>query len=281
MYRKSQKSSSKSHAKSSAEAQQAFREPRWPPRSFLFGINELQVNEDPSRGGVVPRHDEDGRWVPPIYSSGFYQQETGRLYRWHEGTISLASSCPWIDGAFRVSDDNSRHLEGYKTSTLFWCNNFTQFKMATCDVTTFNMAGAVAPYNRWLPLTFQNEGTLSRLEASADECLASRGTKWIGELGLASYESDMLPSRVDGGLAGDLATIVGLVAFSCEPKRLYDILQGDRAWHNYQWRGHDKSHGRVRQRGVVVNIYYDPLNPQGSTENTLRALEWSEHALLQ
>jgi hypothetical protein len=261
-------------------SQQASYEPRWPPRSFLFAVNELRDNEDPRDGGVMPRHNDDGHWIPPIYSSGFYPPKTGWLYRWQEGIISLVSGCPWIDGAFRVSDDDSRLLPQYKTSTLFWCNNFTQFMTATYDVTTYNMADATTPHNRWWPLTFRNEGTLSRVEESAEECLASKGAKWISALGLKSYESDILP-HVDGGLAGNLATIVGLVAFSCEPKRLRDILQVDWAWHGYQWQGHHKNHGRFRQRGVVVNIYYDPVNVQGSTENTLKALEWSEHALLQ
>jgi hypothetical protein len=33
-------------------------------------------------------------------------------------------------------------------------------------------------------------------------------------------------------------------------------------------------------RGKVVTIYLDPENPEGSTENTLYALEWSRNGIL-
>lgn len=35
------------------------------------------------------------------------------------------------------------------------------------------------------------------------------------------------------------------------------------------------------ERGLVVDIFLDPENPQGSTVETLHDLEWNEEALVE
>lgn len=152
------------------------------------------------------------------------------------------------------------------------------------DPSTFHIATAEVPRNRWWPLTFQHEPenrNLSRVQESAEEqyLAAGRGLRWISELGLDAYAHRHSPQN--GGLSGNLAVVVGLVAFSCPASELDNVLLTDVAWHDSRWRGHSRGDGREDGRGVVVSIYLDPINAQGSTTDTLYALEWSSSALVK
>ncbi|THV50001.1 hypothetical protein BGAL_0169g00120 [Botrytis galanthina] len=247
--------------------------------SFLFNANELYVNEDPESGGRPPRVNENGRWVPPVYRDGFLPQTPGRMFRWNNGHIEYAgSNYQWINGQ-GLTYPNNETLQHYSSTTLFWCNEFTQFQMMEADATTIDIATSDFPYNRWYPLTFRYEGTLSRVSASVEEqYLAGRDGAWIAQLGLQAYRNRR--NRRTEGLAGNLATIVALVAFSCtDDDTLYNVLINNRAWRG-QLRVYDAEHGRRPERGVVGNIYLDPENPNGSTYDALRHLEWTDGPII-
>ncbi|KAB8303736.1 hypothetical protein EYC80_005119 [Monilinia laxa] len=241
--------------------------------SFLFNVNELHVNDDANNGGVAPRTNENGRWMPPIYRAGFLPQTPGRMFRWADGYIIDAGyDYQWFGGEGLTYSNNQR-LQHYRSTTLFWCNEFTQWQMIEEDATTIDIATSDFPNNRWYPLAFRQDGTLSRVSASLEEqYLAGKDGAWIGQLGLQTYRHRR--NRPTTGLAGNLATIVALVAFSCNDDRaLYNALINDIAWQR-QWRTHAAEHGRIHERGAVGNIYLDPENPYGSTNDTLYHLEW-------
>ncbi|RAL61606.1 hypothetical protein DID88_009644 [Monilinia fructigena] len=246
---------------------------------FLFNVNELHVNDDTDNGGVAPRANENGRWVPPLYRAGFLPQTPGRIFRWANGYIIDAGyDYQWFGGEGWTYSNNQR-LQHYRSTTLFWCNEFTQWQMIEEDATTIDIATSDFPNNRWYPLAFQYDGTLSRLSASLEEqYLAGRDGAWIGQLGLQTYRHRR--NRPTTGLAGNLATIVALVAFSCNDDRaLYNALINDIAWQG-QWMTHAAEHGRIHERGVVGNIYLDPENPHGSTNDTLYHLEWDNGPII-
>lgn len=265
--------------------------------SFLFNVNELHVNEDPENGGRPPRVNENGRWVPPIYRDGFLPQTPGRMFRWTNGYVEYAGTdYGWLNGqGFAYLNDEM--LQHYGSTTLFWCNEFTQFQMMEADATTIDIATSDFPYNRWYPLTFRYERTLSRVSSSVEEqYLAGRDGTWIAQLGLQTYRHRS--NHPTEGLAGNLATIVALVAFSCtDEDTLYDVLVNNLAWRG-QLRIYDAEHGsklsnpgRTRiiktltkigrpERGVVSNIYLDPENPHGSTYDALRRLEWMDGPII-
>lgn len=250
----------------------------WPPPSFLFAVNELPVNEDRQEGGVPPRSNDNAGWIPPIYSNGFGEQTIGYLYRWSiNGQISWANDCPWSNGSWRYQDIP---LTEYRASTMFWCNAFTQFLATPGDASMRDMAESdqTEVPDRWWPLTFRHDETLSRIEVAMDQQLIAGTGSWIRRLGLESYSTRRAPHS--GGLSGNLAMIIALIAFSCEAKDLSDVLLGDHAWQGRRWHSHRRGDGRVEGRGVVVTIYIDPTNPQGSTEEILYALEWEGERLL-
>jgi hypothetical protein len=237
-----QASKSSSQVNTSFVQEAQYSQP-WPSRSFLFAVNELPINDDPDVGGLAPRYNENNRWNPPLYRHGFGTQRLGVLYRWEEGTISKAADCPVSGGTFRESSGSSNSLTIYRTQTLIWCNNFTQFLSVPGDASSVDVANTEAFGNRWWPPTFSYNGTLSRVTVSASEqYLASRRSAWIIALGLESYVSRRATQY--GGLAGDLALVIGLVAFSCRCRDLDRILRQDRAWDRFRWRGHSREHGR-------------------------------------
>lgn len=191
----------------------------------------------------MPRYDHHGRWEPPVSSNGFDRPVIGQLYRWDEGIISVCYDCPLREGAYRVSVTSNAPLATYRTNTLFWCNPFTQFMIVPGDASTYNIASATPPNNRWWPLNFEHDGDLSRVaESGQHPYLAGRRLAWIRDLGLESYACHQGVHH--GGLAGNLAAVVGLVAFSCSSSDLEDVLVRDQAWIETVWRGHNMYDGR-------------------------------------
>lgn len=279
---KSHKSGMRSHGSKTGSGQPEEAHARsattWPPTSFLFVVNELPVNEDPYEGGAIPRPDEYGRWLPPTSRAGFSPQIPGRMFRWSDASIASANGCQWYNG--NGWGPGNIPLTPYRTTSMFWCNEWTQFLTADGDVSTRDMGSSPIPLHRWYPLTFDHDGTLSRVgEAFEGQYLAGTGAHWMRQLGLSSH--DPHHAHQSTGLAGNLPTVIGLVAFSCRAANLDAVLLNDRAWRHYDWRGHNRAHGRDEGRGIVVNTYLDPDNLQGSSNDTLYPLEYSGGAILR
>jgi hypothetical protein len=218
-----------------------------PGLSFLFTVNKLTLNEEANDGGVPPRIDTYGRWLPPVYSAGFGPQSPGRIYRWtNDAAVKVAADCHYHDGQWLSK--NAAPLAVYRKATMFYCNPFDQFLISNGDASTRDMATAPFPDNRWYPLTFINEGTLSRVDVAGEGLYlavsgSATGSLWVHDLGLLSYANQTESSSTSGGLGGNLAIIIALVAFSCRTTHFDDILR-DRAWHRHAWLGHSRASGR-------------------------------------
>lgn len=115
--------------------------------------------------------------------------------------------------------------------------------VATGDASLRDMDQSVEPNNRWWPLTFRHEGSLSRVSESGDEPRLAGTGGWINGLGLSAYRHRHTTPA--GGLAGNLAIVIGLIAFSCESTDLNTVLLNDRAWRRGgRWHGHSRENGR-------------------------------------
>lgn len=207
------------------------------PTSFLFVVNELSINDDRDHGGLAPRLNENGHWSPPIYRAGFGPQSPGCMFRWSNGNITEVyhNGYQWHNGVgwHTRSDGVSTALTPYETTSLFWCNDWTQFLMLENDATVEDMDTAESPHNRWYPLTFLNAGRLSRVAAALDDPrLAGNHAWWIEKLGLRSYRSRERTKRLPvDGLGGRIATIFALIAFSCpNATELHSILTSREGW---------------------------------------------------
>ncbi|KAH7323994.1 hypothetical protein BKA65DRAFT_511855 [Rhexocercosporidium sp. MPI-PUGE-AT-0058] len=242
--------------------------------SFLFQVNQLPIDDG---NGVPLRTTAGGYWIPPIYMNGFGPQSIGNLYRWNSnGRIRLATDCPWNNG-FRSR--SGELIRTYSTRTVFWCNPWSQFMVATGDASDRNMADSEHPHNVWWPLSFEHDGGISRVTESAQSpYLFGTGPDWIAGLGLRSYKHRE-DDRAAEGLSGNLATLFGIIAMSCSAGSFDNLLP--RALRDNIWLGHNHQDGRSDKRGVVVHIYLDPENPDGSTADTLSFFEFDGPPLIR
>ncbi|KAE9364447.1 hypothetical protein N431DRAFT_355435 [Stipitochalara longipes BDJ] len=261
---------------SSSEQENSEHEPEAEPvqvtPSFLFVVNRQDLNENPDQGGIPPDQsiDQSGRWSPPVYAAGFGQQSAGTIYRWRDGQVSRAT-----DTASSIG------LRPWKSVTMFYCNPFNQFVVTEGDVRSRNLPDCPPPQDRWYPLGFHHIDTVSHLDFAAEYTyLAGNRAGFIHRIGLDSYTNRQDDAPRAGGLAGNLAMLIALIAFSCRGGDLDAVLIDDRAWRHCQWRGHQRRDGRRDSRGLFVSVYLDPRNPYGSTEDVLHEVEWNQGALL-
>jgi hypothetical protein len=238
------KQSCKSERKSSQPSEPSQSPPAW---SFLFTVDELKANDDPTQGGVAPRYNDNGRWIPPVEINGFHPPTRGLLYRWTNGNITVATDCQLWEGHWWSGGPDRHPLEAYNTKTIFWCNSFEQFQTANGTANTRDMEESDHPDNRWWPLTFRHDGALSRVEESSqDGGLAGTRREWIGQLGLNAYNNYGAPRST--GLAGQLPIVIALIAFSCRARDLNRVLITDQAWGGYRWAGHHRPDGSKSSR---------------------------------
>ena len=211
----------------------------------MFTLFDLSVNDNVNDGGEEPRRNENGQWIPPVRSGGFYQPVPGHMYRWEEGSVSFVGDCIWYDGKW-WAPDRLTPLSEYRTSSMYWCNPFVQFQTSRGDASTRDIEDSMSNFDcRWWPLSFAHAGALSQLPDGMDPFLSGSETPWVGQLGLRSYiNSSADPTTPSTGLGGDLSYLIGIIGFTCQSDQLYNVLITDRAWHRNRWRGHQRGHGR-------------------------------------
>ncbi|KAG9236535.1 hypothetical protein BJ875DRAFT_222616 [Amylocarpus encephaloides] len=263
------------------------------PTSFLFIVNELETNDNPEHEGSVETRFVDGRWRPPIVSLGFFAQAPGRVFRWYNGTVYDASEYRWnashydtpekADGAIykRTISGAAEWPVYYRAATVFYCNRFDLFFTARGDASARDIVNG-PPEDAWHPLTFHHCNRISQVDhVGAHEHLYVREADWINQLLPNSYRRETATSH-SGGLAGNLAILISLVAFSCaNDDDLYYVLVNDQSWAGHQWRRHNGQSGRTSRRGVVTTVYLDPDNPEGSTPERLRSFEWGSRPVFR
>lgn len=130
---------------------------------------------------------------------------------------------------------------------MFYCNPFDQSVAAEGDATNRDMGDAPHPNNRWYTLRFHHQSALSRLDLGGPEPylaskLADHGSYSINQLGLTSWYDPDPRSSPSTRLAGNLALLIALVAFSCRSARLDTVLRT--SWIHYEWRPHLYTPGR-------------------------------------
>jgi hypothetical protein len=210
-------------------------------------VDSVRPNVDVETGGVPPRVNEDGNWMPPIYQAGFGPKTHGTMYRWSNGTITQAQEYT------RTGDDwndaNGVPLAVHKCITMFYANIFDHFRIAEGDTTSYDMATSYFPYNRWYPLSFFNSDQfVSSVNISGDSQFlagsAGNAESSLRQLALDPYANRDPDAPDTRGLSGSLALLIGLVAFTCRHRDLTRALINDRAWINCTWTGHTRH--RVR-----------------------------------
>ncbi|KAA6413084.1 MAG: hypothetical protein FRX48_02828 [Lasallia pustulata] len=127
---------------------------------------------------------------------------------------------------------------------------------------------------RQVGFEYRNDNNISILGcevANSQTVLAAPASSnaWMPQLLPAIYNRtpDLdTPEHDDpGGLAGSLALLIALAAYSTEPANMIAGIG-----HSFQvpvWRPHNWRHGRTADRGMVVSIYLDSLEGTNHVKN--------------
>jgi len=222
--------------------------------SFLFTVNELPTNDDPEVANSVPPRQINQRWHPPVVARGFFPPVPGDVYRWDNGTVSLAEDYYWYaqemgdpayaSGTILPYNEITGEPVYYRAATVFYCNRFDKFFTAQGDVSTRDIYYC-GPEDGWLPLIFTHSNNTTHVEHMGDQDhTAVRDASWIGSLLPLTYRrgrSHTGPAQ--GGLSGTISIIVALIAFSCTAQDLRYVLLNHRAWRGHRWVPHDRPSG--------------------------------------
>jgi len=122
---------------------------------------------------------------------------------------------------------------------------YPEFIVTDGDASQRNMPEQHPPRDGWYPLRFDYVNTISYLNLEGDHnCVTGNGARFIHGLGLESYADREDNAPRARGLAGNLAMLIGLIAFSCRTQDLDAVLIDDRAWRHHKWTDHSRLDGR-------------------------------------
>ncbi|CAD6577155.1 MAG: hypothetical protein ASARMPREDX12_001324 [Alectoria sarmentosa] len=233
--------------------------------SFYVRIDPLAPNYQ----AQPIRHGAHNYWAPPNVRTG-YNRGTGSLFRWMGGIVTPVSAT-----------DPVRHSlhQTFSAATVFTQNPDTPHLL----VVPFDAQLTHAHENNggWRPLVFHHvrigstQHTYSAVSANGDrQHIAAPGLPhWMPQLLPRVYDYQTGSRRIQAGLIGSIPLLIALAAFSAPPAALGGLLTTclrPRAWqpHQYQY-----PTGHSAERGMVVTIFFDPTNPQGSNSALLNRLQ--------
>ena len=188
--------------------------------SFIFRIDSLSPDFDK----LEPQQTAHGYWDPPFYWNA-YKKQTGALYRWRDGLITLASP-------------GTTPGQLFSCATVFTQSPSTQHLLVVeFDAQTRN----VSQNGHWQNLGFNyvqhqsEDAQYSELDlgrrTSEDHLVAppSAGrSEWMRELFTSQYryndQHDEVPAPKSAGLIGKLCFILAFVAFSRPAPHLHSVL---------------------------------------------------------
>ncbi|KAK2748987.1 hypothetical protein FQN57_007270 [Myotisia sp. PD_48] len=221
--------------------------------SFLFKVECIEdKTSDPQTAGSRPY------WEPSTDRQNFHTtQKSGWYLRAQGGKIV----------PYEGKLDNLQ----YSACSLFYRNLPTSFLATRYDCREGDTEDSTI---HWEDLTFEynKEHLLSILDfGKGHHVLAGRGSSgWVPQLVPLAYEHQEFIQTPYTHLAGNLALIIGLAAFSSSSakntEKLNDVLQT--SFYPPTWNLHQVHTRRLDRHGVVVKIGLDPYrsDPEKSRE---------------
>ena len=201
--------------------------------SFVVQIKDLEISSGSGR-------EIQGFWWPPLSKEMF--------------TVGRSHRLIWRNGSVEVADANTFKSTLYKSTTMFtqWPNS-SQLLIFNGDATQKD-SGDTSP---WRSLSFEHKlsndeqyltlvrhGGSKRLVAAPDdgstEQLIPRTYKFYA--GRDLHGRPLSTSRRHGGLAGDLAILFALAAFTAPPSEMLSVL--GTSVRQKCWRRHGHANGR-------------------------------------
>ncbi|KAK3325060.1 hypothetical protein B0H66DRAFT_599247 [Apodospora peruviana] len=248
-----------------------------PGLSFLFVVNELDVNFELS----TPESDQWGNILPPTHQQAYRDELAGQVFRYDRGTVSPADEYQWYRPVWGMAGGiirpgNPVYAMPYKTQTVFACSPHLPIIVSDCDAslgtTWFRHNCDCDDANdgntdSWNSLHFVNSNGVSQVNASSqgDQYVAGRNPSWIPALVPRAFEDTSQNTTPSQGLGGELPIVIALMAFHSSRGRASHVFSS-RKWEHNEWRGSEhspagypRSHGNPRGLLVHVAIERDPI----------------------
>ena len=229
------------------------------PVSFIVRISEL--TPDFRSGGV--QHTAHKMWDPPR-AHKHMQSSLHGLYRWSDGLMEKVSLLSLAD--------ERRQLRLHNQASVF-------FQAESDHLLTTDINAATHDVVQWSRLFFCHDrvsqgssGHYTSLDFAGCQLLtAAPMPLHISPQLLPGIYDNISTRKENAGIIGELSLLIALAALSAPRKNLDEVFRS--SLRPGEWRDHSFPTGRTEHRGVIVCICYDPFNPEGSTEESLRAIE--------
>ncbi|SPQ24990.1 aa5ff937-aba4-4b5b-a8cd-5d4dcf81ceb8 [Thermothielavioides terrestris] len=256
------------------------------PASFLFAVNEFQVDFEPQPGEDHPLTDQWFNMVPPQRAEAYTGEYPGTVFRYRNGVVSPAPGYIWYRPAMGqegciVRVNQAGGFDGcpavYRSQTVFACSALLPMIVTDGDASLgFTFLRRLCPcdtvfdesYSTWSHLHFgggDNGEGISYVYscASGDPWVAGRDASWIPSLVPSVYRNtspSAVPSR---GLSGYLPIILALMGFHGRPGRASDVFSAH-GWHQHRWTLSNRASNYLPKsgespRGLYVQVCTDNL----------------------
>jgi len=178
-------------------------------------IRALHPHESASAMPAVPT------WRPPRTKESFEVVSRAGWHRWSHGHVRSASP------------GEAAYIQPWKTTTLFWCKNLQAMFQVPYDCTKRDISGTTTRDGfplEWEELSFDNSScdqrhlSLVRYHEEGSELGARASLTLVPNFLPEKYQNDTQRSQ-NCGLAGDLATIVGMAAFSTSHDKIHVMMR--------------------------------------------------------
>ncbi|KAL6243478.1 hypothetical protein RBB50_009470 [Rhinocladiella similis] len=239
---------------------------------FMFRVSEVTIDNNPHR---APRSTPNDRyWVPPA-DRGDFRKQPSQWYVWNPGKQQSSRDFRHIHLPTLEDDRDFRQI---KTCSMFWDPERHGYVFVPYDCT--EVSDRETPPFNWRRLSFgQNNTHPNRRIALVGHEMTSHNLPfagpqaWFDQLLSAVYRGQGSGNGKQCGLAGNLAVLVGLLAFSTHPGHSrYAVdrsLRPDISRTTFQ--PHDRPVlNRNLRRGIVVEIRVPNLAVLQQWENGSR-----------
>lgn len=227
-------------------------------RSFLFVVNELQVDFERWPGDERPTVDPWLNLLPPQRAGAYTGETVGTVFRYHNGVIAPAPGYAWHRPAMGqrgsiVRVNQAGMVDGlpthYKTQTVFACSPLLPMIVTNEDASLgCSVLRQLCSCNKtyddgcwpWYQLHFEHRAGISHVNAMATGApfVAGKDARWILALIPSCYQNTAAAAQPSRGLAGELPIILALIGFHGRPGRVSEEFSPERCqWQLGEWRG--------------------------------------------
>ncbi|KAK4097583.1 hypothetical protein N658DRAFT_478672 [Parathielavia hyrcaniae] len=275
--------------------------------SFLFVVNEFQVNYEPLQGQGHTLTDQWLNTMPPQQAEAYVGESPGTVFRYEDGVVSPAPGYCWYrpamgqEGRIARLNQAANEFDGwpavYRAQTVFACSALLPMIVAHGDASlpgsTFMRRNCPCDHDydvpgcspwSYLHFTPGHVGGVSYVNAdsSGNPWAVGQQASWIPSLVPSAYKNTTPSAPHSSGLSGHLAIIIALMGFHGRPRHASNVFLEQR-WHRGQWLGSSRASSYLPKlgetpRGLFVQICVDNLEDgqPDDEEFNLPVSFWSE-----